>query len=184
MTGFLRQLWASASAPEHFFRWLEPQPTRTVRGGAVAYGSLALLSLACALGLARLTRSDAPLLFAFFALVGSSGFFLYAWGFGSIFVQRAGTLDLRTWEVTGWCWTPALFGALSLLLPLFFFPLPALVVAVFGVLVWHLMTLRGALQVFLGGRATRVVTIYGLYVYALPLVLFGFVVWFSAQFIG
>ncbi len=184
MTGFLRQLWAAASAPERFFRWLEPQPTRTVRGGAVAYGSLIVFGLACALGLARLTRSDAPLLFVILALGGSSSFFLYAWGFGSIFVQRAGALDLRTWEVTGWCWTPALFGALSLLLPLYFFPLPALALALFGVLVWHFVTLHAALRVFLGRKATRVVTIYGLYVYALPLVLFGLVVWFSAQFLA
>ena len=182
MTGFLRQLWAAASAPERFFRWLEPQPTRTARGGAVAYGSMVALSLVCALSLGRLTRSDAPLLFAVFAIVGASGFFLYAWGFGSIFVQRAGALELRTWEVTGWCWTPALFGAVSMLLPLFFFPLPALIAALLGVLVWHFVTLRAALRVFLGKKATRVVTMYGLYVYALPLVLFGLVVWFSAQF--
>ncbi len=184
MTGFLRQLWAAASAPERFFGWLEPQPIRTVRGGAVAYGSIVALSLACALALSRLTRSDAPLLFTIFAVVGASAFFLYAWAFGSIFVQRAGALDLRTWEVTGWCWTPALFGAVSMLIPLFLFPLPALVAALVGVLAWHFVTLRAALRVFLGKRATRVVTMYGLYVYALPVALFALVVWFSAQFIS
>ena len=184
MTGFLRQLWVAASAPKRFFSWLEPQPNRTVRGGAVAYGSMVALSLACALALGRLTRSDAPLLFVILALLAASGFFLYAWGFGSIFVQRAGALELRTWEVTGWCWTPALFGALSMLIPLFFFPLPALVAALFGVLCWHLATLRAGLEVFVGKRATRVVTLYGLYVYALPLVLFSFVLWFSARFPG
>ena len=184
MIGFLRQLWAAASAPERFFRWLEPQPTRTARGGSVAYGSITLLGLVCALALSRLTRSDAPLLFTVFAIIVASGFFLYAWGFGSIFVQRAGTLDLRTWEVTGWCWTPALFGAVSMLIPLFFFPLPALVAAFLGVLAWHFVTLHAALRVFLGKKATRVVTLYGLYVYALPVVLFGLVVWFSAQFLA
>ena len=180
MLGF-RQLWAAASAPKRFFEWLEPQPTRTVRAGAVAYGSLVVLGLVCALALGRVTRSDAPLLFVIFALVGASLFFLYAWGFGSIFVQRSGTLDLRTWEVTGWCWTPALFSALSMLIPVFVFPLPAFVVLIFGTLVWHLAVLRAGLEVFLGERATRVVTLYGLYVYALPLVLFGLVVWFNAQ---
>ena len=95
MTGFLRQLWVAASAPKRFFSWLEPQPNRTVRGGAVAYGSMVALSLACALALGRLTRSDAPLLFVILALLAASGFFLYAWGFGSIFVQRAGALELR-----------------------------------------------------------------------------------------
>lgn len=184
MTGFLRQLWAAASAPERFFGWLEPQPNRTVRSGAVAYGSIVVLGLVCALALARATRSDAPLLFIVLAVVGSSAFFLYAWGFGSIFVQRAGTLDLRTWEVTGWCWTPALFGAVSMLIPVFISPVPALAALVIGVLVWHFVTLRAALRVFLGKRATRVVTLYGLYVYALPLSLFGLVLWFSAQFIS
>ncbi len=184
MTGFLRQLWAAASAPKRFFRWLEPQPTRTVQAGTVAYGSLVVLGLVCGLALSRATRSDAPLLFAVFALVGASGFFLYAWGFGSIFVQRSGTLDLRTWEVTGWCWTPALFGAVSMLIPVFVFPLLALVVLLVGVLVWHLAALRSSLEVFLGKRATRVVTFYALYVYALPLVLVGLVIWFNVQFIG
>ena len=181
MTAFLRQLWAAASAPKRFFEWLEPRPTRTVRAGAVAYGSLVALGLVCALALGRATRSDAPLLFVIFALVGASAFFLYAWGFGSIFVQRAGALDLRTWEVTGWSWTPALFSAASMLVPALIAPLPAFFVLIFGALAWHLLALRAGLGVFVGERATRVVTLYGLYIYALPLVLFGFVVWVSVR---
>ena len=184
MTGLLRQLWAAASAPKRFFGWLEPRPIRTLRAGAVAYGSMIALGLVCALALGRATRSDAPLLFVVLALLGSSGFFLYAWGFGSIFVQRAGALDLRTWEVTGWGWTPALFGAASMLIPVFVAPLPALAVLILGVLVWHLTALRAGLEVFVGARATRVVTLYGLYVYALPLVLFGLVIWINARLSG
>ena len=184
MLSLFRQLWAAASAPKRFFGWLEPQPTRTVRAGAVAYGSMVVLGLVCALALGRATRSDAPLLFVVLALVGATGLFLYAWGFGSIFVQRAGALDLRTWEVTGWCWTPALFGALSMLIPVFISPLPTFGLLLFGVLVWHLAALRAGLEVFVGERATRVVTLYGLYVYALPLVLFGLVVWLNARLSG
>ena len=184
MLGFLRQLWAAASVPKRFFEWLEPQSTRTVRAGAAAYGSLVVLSFVCALALGRATRSDAPLLFIILALVGATSFFLYAWGFGSIFVQRAGALDLRTWEVTGWCWTPAFFSAASMLIPAFIAPLPTFFVLIFGVLAWHLTVLRAGLEVFVGKRAARVVTLYGLYVYALPLVLFGFVVWVSARLSG
>ncbi len=178
---WLTLLWTSASAPKRFFGWLEPQPPRTFRGGLVAYFSLLTLGLVAAFGLGRATQSDAALLLAVFAVVGSSALFAWVWAFGSVFVQRPGTLDLRAWEVTGWSWTPALFGTVAMLVPIFIFPGPALAALLVGVLVWHFVTLRAGLTVFLGKRATRVVTIYALYIYVLPLVILGLVVWLTLQ---
>lgn len=175
-------LWRAASSPRAFFRWLEPHPPHVARGGGVAYGSLVVLGLVCTLGLARATRSDAPLLLAAVAVVGSSALFLYTWAFGSTFVQRPGALDVRAWEVSGWSWTPALFGSLSMLVPMWVFPVPTLGVTLIGVLVWHLVVLRAGLSVFLERPAYRVVTLYALYLYALPLLLLGVVVWVSARF--
>lgn len=174
-------LWTSASAPKRFFSWLEPQPPRTFRGGLVAYLSLLALGLVAAFGLGRATASDAALLLVVFAVVGSSALFAWVWAFGSVFVQRPGGLELRAWEVTGWSWTPALFGVIAMLVPIFVLPAPALIATFVGVLVWHLVTLRAGLAVFLGARATRVVTIYTLYIYVLPLAILGLVVWLALQ---
>jgi len=175
-------LWAAASSPRRFFGWLEPQPARILRGGGVAYLSLVAMGLACALGFARATASDAYFPLALFAVLGSSAAFLYVWAFGSAFVQRPGTLDVRAWEISGWSWTPALFGSASMLVPLWIAPVPALVVLLLGVLGWHLIVLRAGLEVFLERPATRVVTLYALFIYALPTLLLGFVTWFSARF--
>ena len=178
---WLTLLWTSASAPKRFFGWLETQPPRILRGALVAYGSLLTLGLVAAFGLGRATQSDAALLLAVFAVVGSSAVFAWVWGVCRVFVQRPGRLELRAWEVTGWSWTPALFGAAAMLVPIVVLPAPALAVTFIGVLVWHLVTLRAGLTVFLGTRATRVVTIYALYLYALPLLILGRVVWLTLQ---
>ncbi|CAA9551874.1 MAG: hypothetical protein AVDCRST_MAG86-1497 [uncultured Truepera sp.] len=182
MRGLLTSLWTAASSPERFFRWLELRPTRTARGGLVAYGSLTMLGLACALGFAKATDSDAYLPLAAFSVTGSSALFLYAWAFGSVFVQRPGALEGRAWEVSGWSWTPALFGSVSMLVPLWVFPVPALALTLTGVLVWHLVVLQAGLKVFLERPAHRIVTFYALFIYALPLLLLAFVAWFSARF--
>lgn len=174
-------LWTSASAPKRFFGWLETQPPRILRGALVAYGSLLLLGLVTAFGVGRATQSDAALLLAVFAMVGSSAFFAWAWAFGSVFVQRPGTLDLRAWEVTGWSWTPTLFGAIAMFVPILVLPAPALIATFIGVLVWHLVALQAGLAVFLGARAARVVIIYALYIYVLPVAIFGLVVWLALQ---
>lgn len=174
-------LWTSASAPRRFFGWLEHQPPRLFRGGLVAYLSLLTLGLVAAFGFSRATQSNAALLLGVVALVGSSAFFAWVWAFGSVFVQRPGTLDLRAWEVTGWSWTPALFGSATMLVPILVLPAPALAVTFIGVLIWHLVTLRAGLVVFLGVRATRIVTIYALYLYALPVFILGLVVWLTLQ---
>lgn len=155
---------------------------RLFRGAGVACGSLVALSLAVALGLARATASDAYLPLAAFALIGAGAFFLYAWAFGSTFLQRPGALDVRAWEVSGWSWTPALFGSLSMLVPLWVVSAPALAVTLLIVLIWHLVVLRAGLAVFLECPATRVVTLYALFIYALPLLLLAFVLWFSLRF--
>ena len=174
---WLTLLWTSASAPKRFFGWLEAQPPRTFRGGLVAYGSLLALGLVAAFGVGRATASDAAVL----AVGGSSALYAWVWAFGSVFVQRPGTLDLRAWEVTGWSFTPALFGGAAMLVPIVVFPGPALAALFVGVLVWHFVTLRAGLAVFLGARATRVVTIYALYIYVLPLAILGLVVWLTLQ---
>lgn len=184
MTGLFARLWGAAASPRRFYGWLEPRPTRTLQSAAVAYGSLVVFALAGTLGFARATRSDALLPLVFFAIVGATGLFLYAWAFGSVFLQRPGALEGRAWEVTGWSWTPALFGSVSMLLPLVVAPLPALVVTGVGVVIWHLVTLRAGLAVFVGGRATRIATIYALYIYALPLALFALVIWFNVRLNG
>jgi hypothetical protein len=155
---------------------------RLFRGAGVACGSLMVLSLAAALGFARATASDAYLPLVTFALIGGGAFFLYAWAFGSTFLQRPGALDVRAWEVSGWSWTPALFGGLSMLVPLWVAPAPALAVTLPVVLVWHLVVLRAGLAVFLERPATRVVTLYALFIYALPLLLLAFTLWFSLRF--
>ena len=177
----LNLLWLSASVPKRFFAWLEGEPPRVLRGALVACVSLLALGLVAALGLARATNSDAALLFGVLALGGSSAFFGWAWAFGSVFVQRPGGLELRAWEVTGWSWTPALFGGAAMLVPVLVLPGPALAVTLAGVLVWHLVTLRAGLSVFLGARAARVVTIYALYLYVLPLAVLGLIVWFTLR---
>lgn len=175
------RLWAAASTPTQFFGKLEPAPSRIPHAAGYAFASLTVLALACALGVARATASDAVLPLIIFALLVSSGFFLYAWAFGSLFVQRPGTLDLRAWEVTGWSWTPALFGGLSMLVPLLVWPRLALPVTLIGVFVWHLTVLRAGLAVFLERPAWRVVTLYALFIYGLPVVLFGGVIWLASR---
>lgn len=155
---------------------------RLLQSGGVACGSLAVLSLAAALGFARATASDAYLPLITFTLIGGGAFFLYAWAFGSTFLQRPGALDVRAWEVSGWSWTPALFGGLSMLVPLWVVPVPALVLTLLAVLVWHLAVLQAGLSVFLERPANTVVTLYALFIYVLPLLLLGFVVWFSLRF--
>lgn len=176
------QLWAAAASPQRFFRWLEPLPGRIVRGGAVALLSLIVLGLACALGFVRATGSDAYLLLAGLAIIGGCAALVYLWAFGSIFVQRPGALDVRAWEVVGWSWTPALFGSLAMLVPLWTFPVPALVAVLVVVPFWHLNVLGVGLTVFLERPATKVVTFYALFIFGLPLLLLVFLVWFSAQF--
>ena len=178
---WLTLFWTSASAPKRFFGWLESQPPRILRGALTAYGSLLTLGLVAAFGLGRATESDAALLLAVFAVVGSSALYAWVWAFGSVFVQRPGTLDLRAWEVTGWSWTPAFFGAIAMLVPIFILPAPAVAALFVGVLIWHLVTLRAGLAVFLGARAARVVTIYALYIYVLPVAILGLVVWLALQ---
>ncbi len=178
---WLTLFWTSASAPKRFFGWLESQPPYILRGALVAYGSLLSLGLVAAFGLGRATQSDAALLLAVFAVVGSSALYAWVWAFGSVFVQRPGTLDLRAWEVTGWSWTPALFGAVAMLVPILVLPAPAVAALCIGVLIWHLVALRAGLAVFLGARAARVVTIYALYIYVLPLAILGLVVWLTLQ---
>ena len=179
---FLTLLWRAASSPRAFFGWLEPRPTYLLQAGGVACGSLVALSLAAALGFARATASDAYLPLVTFALIGGGAFYLYAWAFGSIFLQRPGALDVRAWEVSGWSWAPALFGGLSMLVPLWVVPAPALVLTLLAVLVWHLAVLQAGLAVFLERPATKVVTLYALFIYALPLLLLAFVIWFSLRF--
>ncbi len=184
MRNVLGVLWAAAASPRQFFERLETTPTRIVRAGGIAFTSILVLSSALALGVARATASDAWLPFAALALGSAVAFFLYAWAFGSAFVQRPGTLDARAWEVTGWSWTPALFGSLSLLIPLLAAPLVALPVLLVGVLGWHLVTLRTGLSVFLERPAHRAVTIYALSLYALPLLIFGLVVWLAGRLLS
>lgn len=106
-----------------------------------------------------------------FALLFGGVGFGYAWGFSSLFVQRPGELDVRAWEVSGWSWSVGLFAALSLLVPLLVFPLPALAVLLAGTLLWHLGVLRVGLSVFLGRPAWRVVVLYALFVYGFPLLI-------------
>ena len=178
---WLTLFWTSASAPQRFFGWLETQSPHLLRGALVAYSSLLTLGLVAAFGVGRVTQSDAALLLAVFAVVGSSALYAWVWAFGSVFVQRPGTLDLRAWEVTGWSWTPAFFGAVAMLVPIFILPAPAVAALLVGVFVWHLVTLRAGLAVFLGARAARVVTIYALYIYVLPLAILGLVVWLALQ---
>jgi len=182
LKAFLISLWRAASSPAAFFRWLEPQPTRLLQGGGVACGSLVVLSLAAALGFARATASDAYLPLMTFALIGAGAFFLYSWAFGGIFLQRPGALDVRAWEVAGWSWTPALFVGVSMLVPLWVVPVPALVLTLLAVLVWHLTVLRAGLAIFLERPANTVVALYALFIYVLPLLLLGFIIWFSLRF--
>lgn len=182
MTAVFTRLWAAAASPQRFFRWLEPQPARIFRSGGVALASLIALGLACALGLARATGSNAYLPLAAFAVLGGCAALVYVWAFGSIFVQRPGALDVRAWEVVGWSWTPALFGSAAMLVPLWVFPVPALVVILVAVLCWHLNVLQAGLTVFLERSATTVVVLYALFIFGLPLLLLGFLVWFSARF--
>jgi len=182
VTEVLTQLWAAAASPQRFFRWLEPRSTRIFRAGGVALVSLVVLGFACVLGFARATGSDAYLPLAGFAVLGAGVALVYLWAFGSIFVQRPGALDVRAWEVVGWSWTPALFGSVAMLVPLWIFPVPALVAVLVTVLVWHLNVLRAGLSVFLNRPAITVVVFYALFIFGLPLLLLGFLVWFSAQF--
>lgn len=177
-------LWAAASSPKRFFERLETTPNRIVRAGGIAFASILATSLAVALGVVRATASDAWLPIIILAIGSAVAFFLYAWAFGSAFVQRPGTLDTRAWEVTGWSWAPALFGSLSLLIPLIAAPLIALPVLLVGVLGWHLVTLRAGLNVFLERPAYRAVTIYALSLYALPLLIFGLVVWLTGRLLN
>ena len=181
MRRYLTLLWLAASSPRRFFEALEPEPVRIVRAGRVAFSSLLVLSLMFIVGVARVTASDAwpPLIAA--ALVGAVAAFLYAWAFGSIFVQRPGSLDMRAWEVTGWSWAPALFGSLSMLVPLLVLPAVALPLLLVVVILWHCAVLRVGLSVFLGRPAGRIVTLYALFIYALPLALLGLVVWLTGQ---
>lgn len=178
---WLTLLWTSASAPKRFFGWLESQPPHIFRGALVAYGGLLTLGLVAAFGLGRATRSDAALLLAVFAVVGSSALYVWVWAFGSVFVQRPGGLELRAWEVTGWSWTPAFFGAAAMFVPILVLPAPAVAALFVGVLVWHLVALRAGVAIFLGARAARVVTLYALYIYVLPLAILGLVVWLALQ---
>ncbi len=182
MTEVLTQLWAAAASPQRFFRWLEPQSARIFRAGSIAFVSLIVLGLACMLGFVRATGSDAYLPLAGFAALGAGAALVYLWAFGSIFVQRPGALDVRAWEVVGWSWTPALFGSVAMLVPLWIFPVPALVAVLVTVLVWHLNVLRAGLNVFLDRPASTVVTLYAVFILGSPLLLLGFLAWFSAQF--
>jgi hypothetical protein len=143
-----------------------------------------VMSLIVTLGLARATQSDAwlPLLFA--AAIGALVTFLYSWAFGSIFVQRPGPLALRAWEVTGWSWTPALFGSLSMLVPLLILPTLALPLTLIGVFVWHLAVLRAGASVFLERPGGRVVLIYALAIYGFPFALLGVLVWLTRSKLG
>jgi len=176
------QLWAAAASPQRFFRWLEPQSARIFRAGGVAFVSLAVLGFACVLGFARATGSDAYLPLAAFAVLGAGVALVYLWAFGSIFVQRPGALDVRAWEVVGWSWTPALFGSVAMLVPLWIFPVLALVAVLVTVLVWHLNVLWAGLGVFLNRPAITVVALYAAFILVSPLLLLGFLAWFSAQF--
>ena len=145
--------------------------------------SLLVLGLACALGFVRATGSDAYLPLIGFAALGAVAALVYLWAFGSIFVQRPGALDVRAWEVVGWSWTPALFGSVAMLVPLWIFPVPALVAVLVTVLFWHLNVLRAGLRVFLDRPAVTVVVLYALFILGSPLLILGFLAWFSAQFV-
>lgn len=181
MMGLLTLWWMAASSPKRFFERLEPLPTQIPRAGRTAFVSMLALSLSFTVGVARATGSDAWLPFLALALFGAILVFLYFWAFGSIFVQRPGELALRAWEVSGWSWTPALFGSLSMLIPLLLLPTLALPVMLVGVLLWHLAVLRAGLSAFLGRPALRTVTLYALYIFILPLLLLGVVVWLTAR---
>ncbi|ADI14336.1 hypothetical protein Trad_1213 [Truepera radiovictrix DSM 17093] len=164
-------MWRAASAPRAFFGALEPQPPRIPRAALAAALGFAALALALGLGFLRATASDAYAPVLLFALLFGGVGFGYAWGFSSLFVQRPGELDVRAWEVSGWSWSVGLFAALSLLVPLLVFPLPALAVLLAGTLLWHLGVLRVGLSVFLGRPAWRVVVLYALFVYGFPLLI-------------
>lgn len=173
----IREMWRAASAPRAFFEQLEPQPPRILRAARAAALGFAAAALAGGVGFLRATASDALVPVLLFALLLGGAGFGYAWGFSSLFVQRPGALDVRAWEVSGWSWSPGLFAALSLLVALFVFPLPALALLLAGTLVWHLWVLRIGLSVFLGRPAWRVLVFYALFVYAFPGTLFLGLIW-------
>lgn len=170
-------MWRAASAPRTFYEQLEPRPPRIPRSAGAAALGFTASALALSLGFLRATASDALLPVLLFALLLGGLGFLYAWGFSSLFVQRPGALDVRAWEVTGWSWSPGLFAALSMLVALVIFPLPALALLLAGTLFWHLWVLRIGLSVFLGRPAWRVLVLYALFVYGFPGVLLLGLLW-------
>lgn len=177
----IREMWRASASPRIFFEGLEPKPSAIFRGAFAAAISFGGLGSACGFGLVRATGSDAYLPVLLFSLLVAATLFLYTWGFASLFVQRPGALDVRAWEVSGWSWSPGFFAALSMVVPLLIFPLPALLVTLTATLIWHLHLLRVGLSVFLERPAWRVVIIYTLFIYAFPAVLFAGILWFAQQ---
>jgi hypothetical protein len=173
-------MWRAASAPRAFFEALEPQPPQILRAARAAALGFAAAALAGGFGFLRATASDAYLPVLLFALLLGGVWLGYAWGFSSLFVQRSGELDVRAWEVSGWSWSVGLFVALSLLVPLLVFPLPAFGALLVGTLLWHLNVLRVGLAVFLGRPAWRAVVLYALFVYGFPLLVLGGLFWLLA----
>ena len=169
----IQEMWSAASAPRRFFMWLETQDARILRAFGVALASYFVYTLCLALAFVRSSGSDAYLPIVSAALGIGAAQVLFFWGFGGLSLQRPGALDVRAWEVAAWSWTPAAFVGLSLLPAFWLAPLPAALLSVPFLLVWHLVALRSGLQVFLARKVWWPLTLYVALVLALPLALFG-----------
>lgn len=175
-----RGWWQAVSAPEAFFRRLEPHPPRLLAAGAAALASGSVGLLVLGLAVARATASD-PLLLAGAFLALGLGYLVAAWLLGGIALTRPAGLDLRAWEVAAWAWVPAGFLGVSLLPVAWFFPLPSLAVGLLALPLWHLWIVFAALRVLAPARVRLAGGLYLLVVFVFPLLVAGFTLFFVYQ---
>ncbi len=165
----LRLMWRAASKPRLFFQALDNSQPRIAPALGVAVFSYLLAIVGLALAFIRISNSNAflPILLmsALFAVIH----IFTLWGLGGMIVQILGQLELRSWELVGWAWTPLFFVTVSLLPATIFAPMLAAVTGIILAIIWHLVVFATGLRVFVPKRGLRIMVVYVLLVFAAPL---------------
>lgn len=174
----LRRMWRAASLPQPYFGRLADVQTMRLTPALVAMLlSFVGAALWCSVSFVLATQS-APLPVVVFVTGVALLLMLFWWGLGGIALQRPGELDTRAWEIAAWSWSPLFFTSLAL------FPVVLLIsvstlpdtlltllppLGLLGALAWHLQVLRAAVRPFIPDRATRIVVIYAVLLFGMPL---------------
>ncbi|MDZ7704820.1 MAG: hypothetical protein U5L04_10095 [Trueperaceae bacterium] len=180
----VRRMWRAASLPQPYFDRLADVQTMRLTPALVALLlSFVGAALWCSVSF-MLATGSAFVPVVVFATGVALLLMLFWWGLGGLALQRPGELDTRAWEIAAWSWSPLFFTSLALLpvvLLVSVSTLPAALLTLLpplgllGALAWHLQVLRAAVRPFIPARATRIVVIYAVLLFGLPMGLLVFV---------